>query len=126
MARQRDRPLLIMSITALLSVYKAMVFLDHSCPQRMSAMTMGYNSDIAEEGVRDANSGGHSAENHLLPKRPPKKEMLFQEERNWCHNFSSVLHSLSSVTCVWRFLAEVATERRWDKKEQPWGMMRMA
>lgn len=34
-----------------------MVFLDHSCPQRMAAMTTGYISQIVEEGVRDENSG---------------------------------------------------------------------
>ena len=33
-----------------LSEWIRMTFLDHSCPQRRAAMTMGYSSKRAEEG----------------------------------------------------------------------------
>lgn len=34
-----------------------MVFLDHSCPQKMAAMT-GYILQMVKEGIRIVNSGG--------------------------------------------------------------------
>ena len=67
MSRLWDRPLLRMWTTALLSEWMAMVFLDHSCPQRIAAMIIGYISEMVEEGAREEKSGGHSAVNHLLP-----------------------------------------------------------
>ena len=44
-----------------------MVFFDHSWPKRMAAIRTIYISFMVEEGVGEENSGGHVAENHLLP-----------------------------------------------------------
>ena len=44
-----------------------MVFFDHLWPQRMTATRTRYISYMVEEGVREDNSGGHVAENHLPP-----------------------------------------------------------
>ena len=52
MSRLCDRPLLRMSTTVLLS---AMVFLDHSCPQRLAAIIIEYISEMVEEGAREEN-----------------------------------------------------------------------
>ena len=48
------------------------------------------------------------------------------DERNWCHSLSSILHELSSVTLSWSDGMEEAMESRCDRKDQPWGMIRIA
>ena len=44
MSRQCERPLLMMSTTAVLSEWMVMVFFDHLWPQRIAAMMTGYIS----------------------------------------------------------------------------------
>ncbi len=56
MAGERDRPLFKISMTAVLSEWMSMDFLDHSCPQRTAAITTRYSSWSADKGKRESES----------------------------------------------------------------------